>query len=78
MCSRCHKFHENKTYHLDLDDTGSAIVSTTVLNRLKEVGLAGFVIMNEVKNPPPITLNIPGSILNRFKVMQADSRRTNG
>jgi hypothetical protein len=36
--------------------------------KLKEVGLAGLEIMNEVANPPSITLQIPGAIHNRFKI----------
>ena len=74
VCNRCHEIHIQKTYHLDLDDTGCAIVSPVVLERLKEVGLAGFQILNEVKSPPPITLNIPGRIENKFRVFEMSSR----
>ena len=69
-CEECREFHSRKTYHLRLDGEGCTIVSTTVLERLKEVGLAGFSIRNEVKNPPPITLKIPGLIENKFKVYE--------
>jgi hypothetical protein len=38
------------------------IVSTTIYERLKEVGLAGFELVNEVSNPPPIRLEMNGHL----------------
>lgn len=48
-----------KRYHLKLDDLGNAIVSETVWNRLKEIGVAhDFIVMNEVRQPPSQRLEI--------------------
>lgn len=69
-CERCQTFHIHKTYHLDLDADGTVIVSTTVFERLKEVGLAGFSMVNVVKRPPPISLEIPNVIQNKFRVFK--------
>lgn len=74
-CERCKVFETQKTYHLDLDDAGTVIVSPVVFERLKEIGLAGFEIMNEVRNPPPITLKMPGRIEQTFKVMEVGARQ---
>lgn len=62
LCPTCNKTHEVKTYHLTVDDHGTVIVSTTILERLREVGLAGFTVENEVKNPPPIRLSMNGQV----------------
>lgn len=70
VCPTCNEIHYHKTYHLNLDGEGCVTVSSTVLERLKEIGLAGLEVLNEVKRPPPITLNIPGSIENRFRVFE--------
>lgn len=74
ICPTCKETHFQKTYHLNLDAEGFCIVSPVVLERLKEVGLAGLEVMNEVKRPPPITLNIPGAIHNSFRVFEMTSR----
>jgi hypothetical protein len=57
-----------------LDENGYVIVSTGVLERLKEIGLADLTIENEVSNPPSITLQIPGAITNRFKVFRLGAK----
>jgi hypothetical protein len=46
-----------------------AVVSPQVLERLKEVGLPSLEIIGEEKNPPPITLDVPG-ITNKFRVFE--------
>lgn len=48
-CGRTHLF---KTYHLRLDETGAAIVSEQIAERLKRLHGHGFVIGDEVANPP--------------------------
>lgn len=58
-CPTCHTIHERKTYHLNLDEAGSVIVSPVVFERLKEIGLAGLEIENEVLNPPPLVVSAP-------------------
>jgi hypothetical protein len=60
LCPTCNLTHAVKTYHLRLDDQGTVIVSATIYEWLKEVGLAGFELVNEVKNPPPIRLELNG------------------
>lgn len=60
LCQTCQTTHNMKSYHLELDGEGAVIVSTTVYERLQELGMAGLVLMNEVKEPPPITIGFAG------------------
>jgi len=54
----CGSLHLFKTHHLNIDETGSVIISTGVWERIKSrLILDGFVIANEVQKPPPIILN---------------------
>jgi hypothetical protein len=57
-CSTCGSVHIRKTYHLHLDAEGCVIVSPVVFERLRECGLPSLEILNEVENPPPMTLQI--------------------
>lgn len=51
----CGITHMFKTHHLNLDDTGSVIISTPLYEKLKGLlGLNGFTMANEVKSPPPM------------------------
>ena len=79
LCSLCKVAHEHKTYHITLDGEGTAIVSPRVLARLKEVGLPGFTVENEVPAPPPMTLSMNGHAL-KFNVVEHTIKRetTNG
>lgn len=52
LCPACRKVHTHKTYHLDLDGEGAAIVSSEVFQRLREAGMPGLTLANEVKSPP--------------------------
>jgi hypothetical protein len=54
QCNICNVLHFNKTYHLWLDDTGSAIVSTRVLEGLRKAGFPDLDVIETVKNPPAI------------------------
>jgi len=55
----CGEIHEFKTNHLNLDETGSVIVSTGVFERIKrQLALDGFVIANEVKKPPALGIGM--------------------
>ncbi len=57
VCPKCRTTHEFKTHHLDLDETGSAIVSHGVFDRLKGIlELNGFRVANLVRKPPTITV----------------------
>jgi hypothetical protein len=59
-CPRCRRIHEFKTYHIDLDDTGAAIVSQTVLGRLMSIPAHPFEIVDTVPNPPDIRVGVSG------------------
>jgi hypothetical protein len=55
----CGVLHLFKTHHLNLDDTGSCIVSTGVYERIKSrLVLDGFAILNEVKKPPKLGIGM--------------------
>lgn len=58
-CDSCEESHTYKAYHLRLDDGGNVIVSDTVYERLLQATpvLAGCMVANEVKDPPPIKLS---------------------
>lgn len=61
LCPTCNILHHTKTYHLNLDDQASTIVSHTVLERLKQIGngsVPGFDIEAEIQNPPPVTIDL--------------------
>jgi hypothetical protein len=56
-CPYCKTVHVNKTYHLELDDEGTRIVSPKILERLREIGAVGqnrspFIIESGIKEPP--------------------------
>lgn len=55
----CGTVHLFKTHHLNLDDTGSVIVSTGMHERIKDrLALDGFVQTNVVKKPPAIGIGM--------------------
>jgi len=58
----CGSLHLFKTHHLNLDETGAAIVSTVVFDRIKPIlQKDGFSIGVEVKKPPKIGIGMtPG------------------
>jgi hypothetical protein len=60
MCPTCKHAHDRKTYHLQVDGSGHVIVSETVLGRLREVGMAGFIDPQQVEKPPPINIGFGG------------------
>jgi hypothetical protein len=51
-CSLCHRSHEFKTYHIDLDGEGAAIVSPEVWSYVQRIPEHGFELTNEVQKPP--------------------------
>jgi hypothetical protein len=57
FCATCNELHHSKTYHLDLNHNGDVIVSETVFERLKEIGMADLTLVAEVPNPPPIRID---------------------
>lgn len=59
-CPRCRRPHDFKTYHIDLDDTGAAIVSQMVLERLMSIPAQPFGIVDTVANPPDIRVGVSG------------------
>lgn len=70
MCPACGTTHRKKTYHLDLDGEGSTIVSPEVLQRLREAGLPGFSISNEVKRPPAQRVSVGGQVFDVVPVQE--------
>jgi hypothetical protein len=59
-CLVCGVVHSFKTYHFRLDDSGSAIVSPEIVERLKRLSGHGFSIGNEVAKPPKQTVGFGG------------------
>lgn len=68
VCPRCNptkngsvRMHFHKAHHIDLDENGNGIISEGVLAAIREAdphGLAGLEIVNEVKDPPPLTVSM--------------------
>lgn len=55
----CGSTHLFKTHHLNLDETGSVIVSLGVYERIKgRMALDGFVLANEVAKPPALGIGL--------------------
>lgn len=55
----CGSVHLFKTHHLNLDETGSVIVSEGVYERIKDrLHLDGFTTTNEVKKPPKLGIGM--------------------
>ena len=55
----CGGTHLFKTHHLNLDETGAAIVSTGVFERIGgRLALDGFTLGVEVKRPPAIGVGV--------------------
>jgi hypothetical protein len=58
VCPKCRTTHQFKTHHLDLDETGAAIVSPGVYERIRgTLALNGFRLANAVEKPPTITFD---------------------
>jgi hypothetical protein len=57
-CGVCGNVHYHKTYHLGLDTIGDVVVSETVFQRLKEAGLDELKVLNEVKKPEPMRVDM--------------------
>lgn len=51
-CPVCGREHAFKTYHIRLDDTGAAIVSKEIWQRLRTIPDSGFESVDTVKKPP--------------------------
>lgn len=62
--------HPRKDYYLQLDAEGDVIVSTTIYERLKVVGLAGLIFCNVVKTPPTQIIRV-GAADQERKVVRA-------
>lgn len=58
---QCGGTHNNKTYHLTIDATGRVIVSKEIFQRLLAIeDMAGFLIDDEILNPPDQVLGRMG------------------
>lgn len=55
----CARVHVAKTYHLNLDESGAAVVSTTVAERLGRIPGQPFRHANVVAEPPHQTIFVP-------------------
>lgn len=55
----CASTHLFKTYHLRLDESGAAIVSQEIVERLKRIPGQPFAISNEVVAPPSQVVRVP-------------------
>lgn len=55
-CARTHGF---KTYHIRLDEVGSAIVAPEILDRLRRIPGQPFRVTNDVAEPPAQTVRVP-------------------
>lgn len=51
-CPTCHLIHVFKTYHVELDDEGTAIVSFEVWEKVQRIPAHGFQIVSTVEKPP--------------------------
>lgn len=59
----CGSTHQFKTYHLRLDETGAAIVSVEIVERLKRIPLQPFIFVNEVAKPPDQVIHVPAVVI---------------
>lgn len=57
LCSTCKVAHDTKHYHLHLDGQASVIVSHRIYHRLREIGMAGFELESQVKDPPALQVS---------------------
>jgi len=58
LCAACGVTHVWKTYHVELDDVGTAIVSHEVWAMIERIPAHGFLLENEVLRPPPQTIGL--------------------
>lgn len=59
----CGAMHLFKTHHLNLDETGSAIIGDVLYHKIKhKLVLNGFVEQNEVLKPPAIGISVGGGV----------------
>jgi hypothetical protein len=57
-CGVCGYVHFHKTYHLGLDNVGDVVVSEVVYSRLREAGLGDLKVLNEIKTPEPMRMDM--------------------
>jgi hypothetical protein len=75
FCMACGgKTHTFKTYHIRLDESGAAIVSQEIAERLKRLPVQPFTVANEVVAPPPQTLR-PGAPLELVPIVASPELR---
>jgi hypothetical protein len=56
-CPKCPGLvHEFKTVHLEVDDTGAALVSAGVLELIRSAGETGFEVVGHTATPPTLIL----------------------
>jgi len=64
-CPTCGVHHPVKTVHLWLDDTGSCLVSSGVLEDLKLAGMPNLEIVGASNTAPTIEINRPRALVDR-------------
>lgn len=52
VCMLCGTSHKVKTYHINVDHDGFAIVSAEVWEMMRKHNTSGFSVANEVAKPP--------------------------
>jgi hypothetical protein len=52
------KGRKPKDYHINLDNEGNCIVSETVWKRLLEANVKNFIVLNEIQNPPTLSIGM--------------------
>lgn len=79
-CLVCGIRHERKTYHLRLDGEGAVIVSETVLEHLREIGLEalGLRVENEVRRPPAQVIAMDGRAVRGGRLYVPEGRLVDG
>lgn len=77
----CGGSHLNKTYHLQIDDAGRVIVSKEIFQRLlKMEDMAGFLVDDEILNPPDQVLGGGGKRLKlvEYKIPKSNNNGKGG
>lgn len=76
-CPQCHIIHNHKTYHINVDGNGAAIVSPVVWEQLQRIPGQPFKLSGTVDKPPTQILQV-GSLGNIHIVGQTDKEIRSG
>lgn len=56
VCPTCNVLHPVKSVHLMFDDRGECLVSTGVLDELRQAGMPDLAVAGHVTDPPTLTI----------------------